>query len=81
MEKGDSGPGRDAVGGMKSRRKRYRGLARVVQAYNPSTWKTEAAGCEIGGQSGLQSDIQAKNLQWFREEAGWGEAQVYAIIY
>lgn len=66
---------------MKSRRKRYKGLARVVQAYNPSTWEAEAADCEIGAQSGLQSDIQAKNLQWFREEAGWEEgASVYYYL-
>jgi hypothetical protein len=35
----------------------------VVQAYNPSTWEAEAADCEIGGQSGLQSNLRAKNLQ------------------
>lgn len=55
----------------------------MVQAYNPSTWEAEASDCEVGGQSGVQSDIQAKNLQWFREEAGGcgSGAQVYTIIY
>lgn len=53
----------------------------MVQAYNPSTWEAEAADCEIGGPSGLQSNIQTKSLQWSREEAGSEEAQVYTSIY
>lgn len=68
------------MGGMKSRRKRCEGLARVVQAYNPSTWEAEAGDCEIGAQSGLQSSIQAKNLQWFREE-GSGGSSVYLLLF
>lgn len=52
-------------------------LGGVVHAYNPSTWEAEAADCEIGGQSGLHSDFQAKTQQWFREEEGRDAVQLY----
>ena len=57
------------MGAVKSR-STCTGLGGVVHAYNPSTREAEAADCETRGQSGLHSDFQAKNLQWFREEGG-----------